>query len=508
MLWVPIVVPLLLMLVAASVPSSVAATARFRPLLVPLGGLIHLGVVTLMIVRGEGAPGQSAGQGGSSAGWDSSWGWGWLALDDLSRLVLPLFSVVFFACSLYVPVYLRLRQERSNRVFSAALLGFLAMGTLIVETHHLGLMWVALEACALATAPLLFFNENARSLEATWKYLLLGAVGIALALLGTLFLAYSALYAGIESTLVLDDVLREAPRLSRPWLHGAFILLFIGYGTKMGLAPMHTWKPDAYGESPGVVGALLAGGMTACVFLALLRFFQICAAANELAFARQIFVAGGLFSVGVGAAFMVRQGDYKRMLAYSSVEHMGLLVLGVGVGGVAVLGALLHLLNNGLAKAAMFMAAGNIHRAYGAKTVDRVSGALDRVPVSATLFLAGFFALTGTPPFGTFVSEFTILRGAMAAGHVGIAAVLMGLLLLAFVAMGSTVLKVVHGPATASTEEDGARGGGGVRFRDSLATVGPAIALLLGVCFLGLVVPTQLNAALLAAARMIEGGRP
>src|SRR5205085_6792712 len=216
--------------------------------------------------------------------------------------------------SLYVPTYLRLRPERPNRVFCAALLAFLAMMTLITESHHLGLMWVALEANTLASAPLLYFNRNPRSLEATWKYLLIGSVGIALALFGSFFLAYAALQGGMGTSLLFEDLVREAPRLSRPWLHSSFVLLLVGYGTKMGLAPMHTWKPDAYGEAPGLVGALLAGGLTNCAFLAILRFVHIEQAAHDADFARRIMVFMGLFSMALAAVFMVRQRDFKRML--------------------------------------------------------------------------------------------------------------------------------------------------------------------------------------------------
>src|SRR5207253_2384009 len=156
---------------------------------------------------------------------------------------------------------LSVRADRPNRVFCANLFVSLALMTLVTLAHHLGLMWVAMEAITLATAPLLYFNRNPRSLEATWKYLLVGSVGIALALFGTFFLAYAALKGGIpESTLLFEELIDNAPRLSGPWVHAAFVLLFIGYGTKMGLAPMHTWKPDAYGEAPGLVGTLLAGG--------------------------------------------------------------------------------------------------------------------------------------------------------------------------------------------------------------------------------------------------------
>ncbi|MCC7387060.1 MAG: hydrogenase [Deltaproteobacteria bacterium] len=470
--------PLLFALGAFLVPS-----ARIRPWLVPLGAAVHLALVIVALSGG-----------GDVAAFD-----GWIVIDKLGRVVLPLVSVLFFACSLYVPIYLRLRDERPNRVFCGALLTFLSMMTLIITSHHLGLMWVALEANTLASAPLLYFNQNTRSLEATWKYLLIGGVGIALALLGSFFLAYAGLHAGLHGSLLVDDLVRDAPLLSRPWLHTAFIVLFVGYGTKMGLAPMHTWKPDAYGEAPGLVGALLAGGLTTCAFLALLRFYQVCAAAGEGAFAREIMVAIGLLSMAVAGIFMARQRDYKRMLAYSSVEHMGILVLGIGLGGLAAFGALLHLVNNALTKGVMFLAAANIHRAYGSKTTDTVSGALRRVPISAALFLAGFFAVTGSPPFGPFLSEFTILRGAIADGRYGIASAFLALLFVVFVGMGGTVLAVVQGTPREDLPDTG--------FHDNLGTVGPALILLLAVVILGLWVPPGLEAALREAATFVETGR-
>jgi len=467
--------PLLVALAALALPARVE-----RSWLVPLGAAVHLALVVVALVGDT----------------PVAFG-GWLALDPLGRIVLPLVSGLFFACSLYVPDYLRQRSEERHRVFCAALLAFLAMMTLIILSHHLGLMWVALEANTLVSAPLLYFNRNRRSLEATWKYLLIGGVGIALALLGTFFLAYSALHAGRHASLLIDDLVRDAPHLSRPWLHTAFVILFVGYGTKMGLAPMHTWKPDAYGEAPGLVGALLAGGLTSCAFLALLRFYQICAAAGQAVFARDLMVAIGLLSMAVAGVFMARQRDYKRMLAYSSVEHMGILVLGVGIGGLAMFGALLHLIVNALSKGVMFLAAGNIHRAYGSKTVDVVSGALRRVPVSGTLFLAGFFAVTGSPPFGPFLSEFTILRGAMGDGRYGIAAAFLVLLFVVFVGMGGTVLAVVQGRPRDDLPANG--------FRDTLGMVGPPLLLLAAVTVLGVWLPPGLDAALHAAASYIEG---
>jgi hydrogenase-4 component F len=356
-------------------------------------------------------------------------------------------------------------------------------------------MWVAVEATTLACAPLLYFNHNARSIEATWKYLLIGSVGIALALFGTFFLAYAALRAGLGTSLFFADLVREAPRLSRPWLHAAFVLLFVGYGTKMGLAPMHTWKPDAYGEAPGIVGTLLAGALTSCAFLALLRFYQIVAAGGEAAFARQLMIGIGLLSMAVAGVFMARQRDYKRMLAYSSVEHMGILVLGVGIGGAGVYGALLHLANNAITKGVLFLSAGNIHRAYGSKSIDDVRGALRRLPFSGALFLAGFFAVTGSPPFAPFLSEFTIVRAAMTSGHAVVGGLFLVMLAIVFIGMGGAVLAVTQGEPPPSEPEG---------FRDRFGTVAPIALLMVVVVLLGVYLPAPLNALLRNAAAFVD----
>jgi hydrogenase-4 component F len=473
-----ILFPMLIAAAAFSLPSN-----RWRPWLIPVGGLGHLALAAaaLSLTR-DGAVVSGLG--------------GWLQLDALGKVILGFISVLFFLCSLYAPGYLALRPDRSNRILCTNLLLVLSMMTLVTLSHHLGLMWVAMEATTLVSAPGLYFNHNARSLEATWKFLLIGSVGIALALLGSFFLAYSSLKAGLESTLLFDQLIKDAPRLSPPWLRAAFVLLFIGYGTKMGLAPMHTWKPDAYGEAPGIVGTLLAGGTTSCAFLAILRVYQICRAGSDGEFARGIMIFMGLLSMAVAAVFMVRQRDFKRMLAYSSVEHMGILVLGIGIGGLAVFGALLHLINNGLTKGVLFLSAGNIHRAYGSKVTDDVQGAMHRVPLSGSLFLAGFLAITGAPPFGPFVSEFTITNAAVSSGRyieVGLFLLLLGVV---FVGMGATVLAVVQGKPPEPIEADG--------YHDSASTCVPILLFMALVLLMGLYLPPPLESLLREAAASLE----
>jgi hydrogenase-4 component F len=452
---------------------------RWRPWLLPVAGLIQLALL-LRVLRDPSLATTSA----------------WLALDAPGRLVLLLVSVLFTFCGFYAVGYLHYRQERPNRAFCACLLGFLGMTSLVAWAQHLGLMWVGIEATALITAPLIYFNHTTRSIEATWKYLLIGSVGIALALLGTFFLAYAALHGGVASSLTFTSLLEGAPSFSKPWLHAAFVLLMVGYGTKMGLAPMHTWKPDAYGEAPGSVGALLAGGLTNCAFLAILRVCHLCRAAGEGAYSSRILIFMGLFSMAMAGVFMVGQKDFKRMLAYSSVEHMGTLVLGLGIGGPAVFGTLLHMVNNGITKGVLFLSAGNIHRAYGSKTTDQVRGALRRLPLSGALFLAGFLAITGSPPFAPFVSEFTILNAAIGSGRYVAAGLFLFLLLLVFIGMGATVLTVVQGTPDETV--------GNSRYRETWLTGLPPLLLMALVLMLGLWIPAPLRELLTDAVRFLE----
>jgi hydrogenase-4 component F len=473
------ILALLMIPALGALAAAGSSSNRLRPLLLAPVAAAHL-VMTGLIVWAANPPSLSR----------------WLELDPPGKLVLLIVSTLFFLCSIYTIGYLQYRAEISNRVFCACLMSFLAMTTLVTLSQHLGVMWVAIEATALATAPLIYFNRNPRSIEATWKYLLIGSVGIALALLGSFFLAYSSVRSGMDSSLLFDDLLREAHHLSRPWLQAAFVLLLVGYGTKMGLAPMHTWKPDAYGEAPGVVGALLAGGLTNCAFLALLRVDHLCRAAGESAYTSRLLIFMGLLSVAVAAVFMVGQRDFKRMLAYSSVEHMGILVLGIGVGGGALFGAILHMLNNGLTKGVLFLSAGNIHRAYGARTTERVWGAMRRLPLSGTLFFLGFLAITGSPPFGPFVSEFTILSGTVDAGRFIVAAIFLILLLVIFLGMGRTVLAVTQDRPPAAARR--------TAYRDGLLTGVPILIAFALVLLLGLHIPRPILTLIQDATKSLE----
>ncbi len=470
-----IIVPLIGAAIAAIWPSN-----RSRPRLLPLVGLIHLVLcVWLLVLPPEVAP-------------DA-----WLGFDPLARAVLPAVSLLFLICGAYGVSYLRVRSERPNRVFVTMLLAILGLLSAGHQARHLGLLWIATEGVTLAAVPILHFNGTPRAFEATWKYLLVGGTGIALSLLGSFCLGYASLRGGGQGDLTLTALTAQGASLSRPWVLTAWVLLLVGYGTKMGLAPMHTWKPDAYGEAPGIMGAILAGGITTVAFTAILRVRAVVAASGSAAITDRTLLVIGLFSMLVAAVFLLGTRDFKRMLAYSSVEHMGILCIGAGLGTAGMWAALFHVWNNALTKGALFLSAGNLHRAAGARTVDEVSGMARVTPYSAAIFIAGIFAVTALPPFGPFFSELRVLRAAFETGHGGTAAIFLGCLLFAFFGLTRLAFAIVEGrPRIASKAP-------GVRFAETLGLIIPPLALLALSCWLGLATPGTLQDAWTAAVSQL-----
>ena len=436
----------------------------------------------------------------------------WLAIDSASLLFLTTTSVLFMAAALYTVGFLGreaghgkqatdfeegfLFDNQREATFTGCMLLFLATMTLVTASSHLGLVWVAMEATTLTSAPLIYYHRHHRSLEATWKYLLICSVGIALALMGNYCLAVAGSFGGGEPVhLTVKALTEHAAELDPVWLKTAFIMVLVGYGTKMGLAPLHTWLPDAHSEAPSMISALLSGALLNCAFLAILRMFSVLAAAGLGPFASDLMVLFGLLSMAVAAVFLIAQVDFKRLLAYSSVEHMGILSLGVGLGGLAGFGAMLHALNHSLTKAALFLTAGNVLSLYKTKRIDQVTGLLKVSPLTACLWLAGLLAITGSPPFGLFVSELTILRGALAGGHWTVAVLYLALLAVVFIALARTALTTTFGVAPLGLARPQAR--------ESVLSVLPPALLILGTLTLGLIVPEGLQGVLQGAARQL-----
>ena len=465
-------IPLLLILLplAGALLAAAAPSDRTRPWFLPAVGVSHTGLSLHLLLH---PPVVADGA--------------WLGFDAVARAVLPVVSVLFLLCSLYGVPYLRARSERPNRVFVATLLAVIGLISAGLMARHLGVLWIATEGVTLAAVPLLHFNRTPRAFEATWKYLLVGGTGIALSLLGSFCLGYASLYGHGSGDLTFHALTAAGTDLSRPWLLIAWVLLLAGYGTKMGLAPMHTWKPDAYGEAPGLVGAILAGGVTTVAFVALLRVRSVLGAAGEGAVADLTLLCLGLFSLGVAALYLLGTRDFKRMLAYSSVEHMGILSLAAALGPAGIGAALFHVWTNSLTKGSLFLSAGNLRRSAGTASMDDVRGLSESAPRSTALFVAGLFAVTACPPFGIFFSELRILRAAMDGGHGFTAGAFLLGLLFAFFGLTRVVLGVAYGPPRRRPPP------AGPRFVETAGVILPPLVLLGFSAWLGLSPPPLLE---------------
>jgi hydrogenase-4 component F len=282
--------------------------------------------------------------------------------------------------------------------------------------NNVGVFWIAIELTTLISTFLVGFEREAESTEAAWKYIVVVSGGITLALLGTVLFYWGGSFVlGPHYAMTWDALHQAAPAIYPPLLLVSFLLVLVGYGTKAGLAPMHTWLPDAHSESPAPVSAMLSGALLNASMLGIARFLTVVNGTSVSKFAHSALVGFGIFSFVIAAFFIVRQTGIKRLMAYSSVEHIGVQALGLGFGGVfGIAGTLYHMLNHSLNKSLMFFGAGNAMRAYGTKEIKDIRGVLRTFPVTGILWLLGAVGIAGAPPFALFLSEFTILRAGIA----------------------------------------------------------------------------------------------
>lgn len=355
-----------------------------------------------------------------------------LHADALSALVVGLTALVALVCGIYAIGYFR-HDERTGRATARQIRRYYRLTPLFVFAmllvalaNNLGVMWVATEGTTLASVLLIAFYNDKGSLEAAWKYVIIGSVGISLALFGTILTYYAATGAlggdtgkGLNWTVLVmlaDKFNPDAMRL-------AFMMALLGYGTKAGLAPMHTWKPDAYAEAPVPASALLGAGVINCAIYAIIRFYTLAAGCLGHDFAGTFLLWFGLGSMAIAVPFVLVQRNFRRLLAYSSIEHAGIMVTAIGFGGkLGMLGAMLHMVFHAVTKPLLFFCAGNVQQQFGTPFMRKVRGAMQVMPVSSALFIMVVFAVTGVPPFSIFQSEFTILSGAIAADHVWLTA--------------------------------------------------------------------------------------
>lgn len=412
-------------------------------------------------------------------------------------------SVVYFLASIYAIGYMRLLEEETGRLWSfyALFAGFAL--TVLVSTvmNNAGLYWIAIELTTLVSTFLVGFERAAESVEAAWKYIIIVSGGISLALLGTVLFYWSGSFVlGPVYDMTWQTLQQAAPKMNPTLVSLAYLLVLIGYGTKVGLAPMHTWLPDAHSESPAPVSAMLSGALLNGAMLGIVRYLTVADAAGVGLFARNIVVALGVLSLLVGALFIVRQDGIKRLMAYSSIEHMGVVALGFGFGGLfGIAGSLYHMLNHSLNKSLMFFGAGNAMRAFGTKDMDGIRNVWSRFPIQGSLWLAGAAAITGAPPFGLFLSELVILRGGLAANYGWAVAATLILLIVIFVGFLNHFRAMYFQPAAESN---------GASFVLSAWCTTPMWFALAPLLLLGLWWPSSMWQHFAAIAHVLTGVSP
>jgi len=357
----------------------------------------------------------------------------YLRADSLTLFFLLNLTLVFVVVLAYSVGYLRHVPKgrfSSPRWYYALLFLFLFTMIAAYLSANLGMLWIAIEATTLASALLVGFYNTKGAVEAGWKYLIVCTVGIAFALFGTIALYLAAVRGGISVDAALDwTALMSAPpgtAGARDLMKLAFVFVMVGYGTKVGFVPMHSWLPDAHAEAPAPISAMLSAALLNCAMYALLRWDAITSHAIGAAFSHTLLLTFGCLSLLVAVFLMIVQRDLKRLLAYSSIEHMGIVALGVGIGGpLGLFGALLHTFNHSLAKTLLFFTTGRIRDTFSTLRMDRIRGMGRALPFTSAVLIVGGVAIVGLPPFGLFVSEFAILMAAFMGSHYLLATVML-----------------------------------------------------------------------------------
>ena len=420
----------------------------------------------------------------------------YFSVTNEGMLILLVTSFVFLFISLYAVSYMKEAEITSEPIYNGCTLFFLATMTMVTMADHLIVLWIAIEATTLMSAPLIFLHRSKTALEATWKYVMICSVGIALALLGCFFVVMAMDIGGVHVPITFSSLGQIADKLDPLWLKAGFIFLVIGYGTKMGLAPMHTWLPDAHSEAPSPASALLSGALLNCAFLGVYRGHQLLYQAGLGDFSGNILVGFGLLSMLIAAIFIFNQTGYKRMLAYSSIENMGIIAFGIGIGGLATYGAILHLIHHSLIKSSLFLSAGNVLLGYGSKLVDKTGNMAKLFPRTFTAFFAGFAGISGFPPFGIFISEVLIIMGAFQQGKNISVSIFIFALILIFAGASRLVTRMCF----SSCENPD------ILVEENWARTLPSFALLAASLALCIWLPDSLYQTILSAIATIGGG--
>ncbi len=423
-------------------------------------------------------------------------------IDALSALLIFTTATVTFAAALFSVSYVATDlvlgkiSERKARTYYLLFNLFAVAMFLVPLINNLGFLWMAIELTTLISSFLVGFYNTKHSVEAAWKYLIVCSVGITLALFGVILFAFALSTATGMKSLNWTDLLAAAKALNPTTVKIAFIFILVGYGTKAGLAPMHTWLPDAHSQAVSPVSAMLSGILLKCSLYGILRYGIVVGSCCGFSFYMNLMLFFGLISLAVACIFIITQQNLKRLLAYHSIEHIGIIAVGVGLNSpLALFGALFHIFNHAVTKALMFFGAGSLSQAYDTHDMEKISGVQRTLPVTGLAMLLGAFALIGLPPFSIFISEIIILIAAFKSGNF-IAAGLF--LMLMAVISGAAIYhfgKILFGPPVKPA----------VSRKESLDSELTYIFLFVFILGLGIFIPGIFSQSLDAAVRVLRG---
>jgi hydrogenase-4 component F len=420
----------------------------------------------------------------------------YLVVDPTVRLFLLVVNVIFLGITAYVANQARALPELRAELprFAGLALVFMVAGDLSILSNHLLVMWLCLEVTTLAAAPLIVRHGVAASLRASWRYFLFSSVALTLTLLGFLCLARSIEQGGATPSFFLSELAAQVGGPADAWRKLGLMLVFFGYGTKLGLAPMYSWLPETYDEAPPMVTALLAAVQFNCALVGVLRVLQVYRAADQGLVSEEL-VALGLMSMAVSTFSIIATHSYKRLIAYASINHAGVIAIGLGVGKGASYGLLLYVVSNAFIKATLFLTAGRIEAHYKTKDMRAVAGLIKDLPYSGLFLMVGTFALLGLPPFGSFLGELIILSELIRAGYILVFVGFCTLLTFTFVATGRSIFPMIWGEpkATVSWPRQ--------RLREELSK----LVFLAALISMGIYIPPPINALFRAVAASLGG---
>lgn len=417
---------------------------------------------------------------------------GYVHGDATVQLFAPVINFIFAGIAVYVRA--RVATEPASRRFVFLALGFLAGSNLALLSNHLMLMWIGLEATTLAAALMIDRSDAPASRLASWRYLLFSSVGLGLVLLGLSCLTRSMELSGQAPTLFLDAMPAAVAGPANPWRALGVALVILGIGTKLGLAPMYSWLPEAYDEAPAPVTAMLGAVQFNCALVMLFRVVHVYRPSSGALITGEL-LAIGLASVAVSTVSIVATRNFKRLLAYAAINHAGVIAIGLGLGNAASYGLLLYVLSNAFIKAILFLTAGKIEAYYGTKDTKSIAGLIKDLPYSGLFLMVGTFALLGFPPFGSFLGELLVLSALVTSGQMFVFATFCMLITISFVATGRTIFPMIWGEAKQARTWPRQR---------ATAALHKLIFLVL-LLVLGIYIPPQINQLMTQVAQSLEG---